>query len=790
MSLEATQEQRAAREVFASGADLALVAGAGTGKTSTLMMMAEATSKRGLYMAFNKTTADDAQRRFSGNVQCRTAHSLAYAAVGWKYRHRLDAPRLPARETARLLGITGDLQAGPDKITVFHQARLVMEMIKRFCYSNATEVMARHMETVNGLEPAAAEQLARILLPYAQKAWADICAPNGRLRFEHDHYMKMWALTNPKLPGDFIMLDEAQDTNPVLEEIFLAQPAQRVCVGDPAQQIYAWRSALDVMTGFPALHLHLTRSFRFGPRIAEVANRWLSFAGSPMRLTGAGPPGSRIGKAAHTDAVLCRGNADVMTEVLAFLRAGVPVAIPGGGDQLRAIAEAALQLKAGQRTSHPELFLFKSWGEVQDYAEHDSAGQDLRAIVQLVDAHGAETIISAVARLSAEHEARVIASTAHKAKGREWPSVRIGPGFEPPADADGGPGPLSAEEARLIYVAVTRARELLDPGGLSWSDDYQIAQESERRLIDLPLTGQLRHENAPISLFLARHLPDTHTVVQDYHRRIAGLPRPVQPEDAWRPAWPALGHAIDYRLRLSLGCRLGDPVQIGVEVVASDEPLPGGLTGPTRTALATSGYHLLDVMDRFLAGTQELEDRWLTRLCFVASCYEDVYRTGEVAHYSMLRDASPRTDLRALVKAVPGYVVADIAAQLELAQPVFTPFRALPRSLITCGPTFAGSTDIGGADADFIVDGLLLDCKATTTPTRLGSIEIGQLAGYLLLDYSDQYRITQVGLYLSRQGKAIDWPVPEFLRLLGADAPLPQLRGRLREYLRDKTKLT
>lgn len=783
MSLEATQEQRAAREVFASGADVVLVAGAGTGKTTALMMMAEVTSKHGLYMAFNKTTADDARDRFSRNVECRTAHSLAFDAVGRKYQHRLDAPRLPPRETTRLLGITTDLHVGADKITRFHQARLVMKMIKHFCYSSATEVMARHMEVINGLEPAEEERLARILLPCAQKAWEDICAPNGRLRFEHDHYMKMWALTNPELPGDFIMLDEAQDTNPVLEEIFLAQRAQRVCVGDPAQQIYAWRSARDVMTGFPALHLRLTQSFRFGPRIAEVANRWLSFAGSTMRLTGAGPPGSRIGKAAHADAVLCRNNADVMTEVLAFLDAGIPVAIPSGGDQLRAIAEAALQLKAGQRTSHPELFLFKSWGEVQDYAEHDSAGQDLRAIVQLVDTHGAETIISAVARLSAERKARVIVSTVHKAKGREWPSVRIGPGFEPPADYDGRPRPLSAQEARLIYVAVSRARELLDPVGLSWADDYEAAAEPGR-LIDLPLTGQLRYENAPISLFLARHLPDTHKIVQDYHRRIAGLPRPVQPKDAWRPAWTALGHAIDYRLRLSLGCPLGDPVRIGIEAVASDEPLPGAPSRATRTALATTGYHLLAVVDRFLAGKLEMEDRWLTRLCFVASCYEDVYRTGQIAQVSVLRDASPNANLRSLVKAVPEYVVADIAAQMELSQPVFAPFRALPRPLITCGPAFAGSTDIGGADADFIVNGLLLDCKATTAPTRLGSTEIGQLAGYLLLDYDDRYRITQVGLYLSRQGTAITWQVAEFLRLLGADAPLPQLRGLLREYLR------
>ena len=365
--------------------------------------------------------------------------------------------------------------------------------------------------------------------------------------------------------------------------------------------------------------------------------------------------------------------------------------------------------------------------------------------MQLVDTHGAETIINAVTRLAAEQQARVIVSTAHKAKGREWPSVRIGPGFEPPADEDGRPGPLSAEEARLIYVAVTRARELLDPAGLSWAEDYKPGREPER-LIELPLTGQLSYENAPISLFLAQHLPDNHEVVQDYHRRITGLPRPVQPADAWRPAWPALGHAIDYRLRLSLGCPLGDPVRAGVEAVDSSDPLPGAPSRETRTALATTGHYLLAVVDRFLAGTLELEDRWLTRLCFVASFYEDVYRTGEVAPYSMLGDASPHTDLRALVRAVPAYVVADIAAQMELARPVFAPFRALPQQLITCGPTFAGSTDIGGADADFVIDGLLLD-------------------------YDDRYRITEVGLYLARQGAAIAWPVPE-------------LRGRLREHLR------
>src|SRR5271166_2453265 len=287
---EPTEEQQQARDAFVAGGDLAVVAGAGTGKTSTLMLMAAATHKRGLYLAFSRATADDARRRFGDNVECRTAHSLAFAAVGRAYRDRLNSSaRIPSAQAARILGITRDLDIESARISQAHQARLVTGMVRRLCYSNDAEPMARHMEPVNGLSAQATDYVAGTLVRFAVSAWDDIRAPSGKLRFEHDHYMKMWALTRPVLPGEFILLDEAQDTNPVLEEIFLAQAAQRVCVGDPAQQIYAWRAARDVMTGFPAEHVQLTRSFRFGPVIAEVANRWLRHAESDMRLTGAGP---------------------------------------------------------------------------------------------------------------------------------------------------------------------------------------------------------------------------------------------------------------------------------------------------------------------------------------------------------------------------------------------------------------------------------------------------------------------------------------------------------------------
>ncbi|MEV7383960.1 hypothetical protein [Streptomyces lydicus] len=40
------------------------------------------------------------------------------------------------------------------------------------------------------------------------------------------------------------------------------------------------------MSDFDGRQLHLTQPFRFGPALAEDANRWLSIVESPLRLQG------------------------------------------------------------------------------------------------------------------------------------------------------------------------------------------------------------------------------------------------------------------------------------------------------------------------------------------------------------------------------------------------------------------------------------------------------------------------------------------------------------------------
>jgi hypothetical protein len=306
-------------------------------------------------------------------------------------------------------------------------------------------------------------------------------------------------------------------------------------------------------------------------------------------------------------------------------------------------------------------------------------------------------------------------------------------------------------------------------------------------MIKLTLTRQLKYPTSPLSVFLAEHLPGTQRVVQDYLSRIVGLPRPVQPVDVRYPAWSSLGHTIDFRLRLSLRQPLGDSVVAGVAAFRAGVELPGAPPSRrARAALHACGRELLATLTSHLAYSDSQPEERLVRLCFVAAFYEDVYRTGEVRRYSMLAERNANTTLTDLLEAVPGYVIDDIGQQMKFADTAFRRFRALPRREIITGPVFAGSTDIGGADADFILGGLLLDCKATIAPRKLGADEINQLAGYLLLDYDDEFAISQVGLYLSRQGAEIAWDVSRFLELLGAGESLSALRGRLRTHLQTR----
>src|SRR5262249_2681307 len=77
-------------------------------------------------------------------------------------------------------------------------------------------------------------------------------------------------------------------------------------------------------------------------------------------------------------------------------------------------------------------------------------------------------------------------------------------------------------------------------------------------------------------------------------------------------------------------------------------------------------------------------------------------------------------------------------------------------------PTFAGSLDVGGADADLIVNGCLIDIKSSKLP-GIDPLDLRQLVGYVLLDYDDEYHMQSVGIYKARYGMLVTWPLEQFL---------------------------
>jgi F-box protein 18 (helicase) len=98
----------------------------------------------------------------------------------------------------------------------------------------------------------------------------------------HDGYLKLWQLRQPNLQSNYphhvLMIDEGQDMNPAMLDVLMRQKTTKIIVGDPNQQIYMFRGAINALSSVEATHTyHLTQSFRFGPRIAYAANCCLDF---------------------------------------------------------------------------------------------------------------------------------------------------------------------------------------------------------------------------------------------------------------------------------------------------------------------------------------------------------------------------------------------------------------------------------------------------------------------------------------------------------------------------------
>ena len=429
---------------------LAVDAFAGSGKTTTLVDYACARpDRRILYLAFNRSVANQAKERFPSHVSCRTTHSLAYAVKGRLYDGKLG--------NAQPFEVAQFSRCNP------RRARIILDTLSAWLCSADLAIGRKHVD----LESLGEEDDPIQVVGQTQLLWEEMQLKNSPIKMPHDGYLKLWAMERPRLRFDIILLDEAQDTNPLTLELVMAQQqhATIVLVGDRHQGIYGFRKAMNAMEQVKAdVRISLTQSFRFGQGIAALATTLLQhFKGETQEVRGRDDITVTwsVDTSKHY-AVLGRTNAGLFEAAASLVGHGQRrrLHFVGGFEgYLFGKVLDAYHLWADERSQIKDASIarFKTFADFKKYGD-EASDAETRALAKVVEQYRTEVprIYAAMkaADTPLQERSHVTLTTAHKAKGLEWQQVQLCNDFIelPPEDEK-----LDPEEINLLYVALTRA---------------------------------------------------------------------------------------------------------------------------------------------------------------------------------------------------------------------------------------------------------------------------------------------------------------------------------------------
>jgi len=178
-----------------------------------------------------------------------------------------------------------------------------------------------------------------------------------------------------------------------------------------------------------------------------------------------------------------------------------------------------------------------------------------------------------------------------------------------------------------------------------------------------------------------------------------------------------------------------------------------------------------------------VEPEVLHRSCWALALLSEVYRGGPMIAEIGPIGRLPNRSAKALLAATPAAGLDQLAALRAVMESALLPSLASRPGLWAAGPTLAGSALMAG-DCDLIAGGLLLELKVSAKPVSLPAIELWQLLGYALMDYVDEFHVTEVARFAGRYGYLATWDLGQLLAdLAGHPVNLADLRAEFRELL-------
>jgi DNA helicase-2/ATP-dependent DNA helicase PcrA len=283
------------RAVTTEAAPLAILAGAGSGKTRVLtrriarrVSEGEIDASHVLAVTFTRKAAAELRQRLSAlgltsTVQAGTFHSIAFAQLRQRWQERgVTPPSVLDRKVgfvARLVRSAGSRQRG--------SATLPLDLVSEIEWAKARMIPAdRYAEAAAAAHrrpPVDANEVARVFARYEEEKLA-------RRMVDFDDLLRL-ATRDLRVDEGYaaarrwryrhLFVDEFQDVNPLQFELLRGWLGDRVdlcVVGDPNQAIYSWNGAdasylAEFERHFPgASTVELSENYRSSPQILGVAN--------------------------------------------------------------------------------------------------------------------------------------------------------------------------------------------------------------------------------------------------------------------------------------------------------------------------------------------------------------------------------------------------------------------------------------------------------------------------------------------------------------------------------------